>query len=436
MKDFWWFETETIHGSIVMCWHNKKWIYTNLIIIFLFIVGFIGIEAYVYNYNENVYVCNLESKTKDYSITIESSKNWNESAHGYNYGIQYDAFIYNNMNTDIRDWVAYINVPDDCILDSYWNGEFVLEDGIITIKPVVYNKVIEANGKRDIGFVLHSNLLDNIENFEIHFYRLISREKIIFFWVLVFLGVLYIFINIVIIIFNLKTKKIKEQKEEYVNIVNESFLTFANMIDAKDPYTKGHSQRVAIYAKEIARRMGLDEEEQQHLFYVALLHDIGKIGTADAILKKNGKLTTDEREEIEQHVKIGGDILKDFSAIEGIEAGARYHHERYDGQGYTTHIKGKEIPLFARIICVADSFDAMTSVRCYRPKLSIETVIEELKKCSGTQFDPDIVPYMIEMIEDGVAPIEIDKDYLYSQLVIKRKKSRHKSYENVSINTQ
>lgn len=409
-----------------MCWKNKKWFIINVIILVIFVIGFISIEIYVYHYNENVYICNLESKIEDYSITIEPTKNWNENAHGYNYGIQYDAYIYNNMNMDIRDWIAYINVPDDCMIDSYWNGDFVLENGIITIKPVEYNKVIEAGGKRDIGFVLHSNLLDNIENFEIHFYRLISREKIIFFWVLICLVILYIFVNASIIIFHIKTKKIKEQKEEYVNIVNESFLTFANMIDAKDPYTKGHSQRVAIYSKEIARRMGLSEEDQQHLFYIALLHDIGKIGTADAILKKDGKLTTDEREEIQQHVKIGGDILKDFSAIEGIEAGARYHHERYDGQGYTSHIKGKEIPLFARIICVADSFDAMTSVRCYRPKLPIETVVEELKKCAGTQFDPDIVPYMIKMIEDGAAPIEIEDDYLYSQLVIKRKKNKNK----------
>lgn len=405
-----------------MCRKNKRWIITNIIILVIFLIGFIGIEIYVYLYNENAYVCTLESKTKDYSITIESSKIWAEGSHGYNYGIQYDACIYNNMDIDIRDWVAYIDVPEDCSIDSYWNGEFTLENGMITIKPVIYNKVIEANGQREIGFVLYSNLQDNIENFEIHFYRLISREKIGLFWVLIILGILYIFVDVVIIIFNIKTKKIKEQKEEYVNIVNESFLTFANMIDAKDPYTKGHSQRVAIYSKEIAKRMGLNEEDQQHLFYVALLHDIGKIGTADAILKKDGKLTTDEREEIQQHVKIGGDILKDFSAIEGIEAGARYHHERYDGEGYTCHLKGKEIPLYARIICVADSFDAMTSVRCYRPKLPIETVIEELKKCSGTQFDPDIVPYMIKMIEDGAAPVEIEEDSLYSQLAVKRKK--------------
>lgn len=99
------------------------------------------------------------------------------------------------------------------------------------------------------------------------------------------------------------------------------------MIDAKDPYTKGHSQRVAIYCKEIARRMEFDDEEHQHLFYVALLQYIGKIGTADAILKKNGKLILDERKEIQQHVRIGGEILKDFSAIEGIEAGAKYYHE-------------------------------------------------------------------------------------------------------------
>ena len=407
-----------------MCWKNKRWIITNIIIILFFILGFIGIEAYVYHYNSNMYICSLDSKEDEYSLTIEQTKIWNEDAHGYNYGIQYDAYIYDNTDIDIKNWKAYITIPADCKLDSYWNGEFIFKDGILDIEPDQYTNVIEANEFKSFGFVLYSNVLDNIENFEVHFYKSIDREDVSFFWVLVLLAILYIFIIITKTIIEIKTRKITEQKEEYVNIVNQSFLTFANMIDAKDPYTKGHSQRVAIYCKEIAKRMGFDEEEQQHLFYVALLHDIGKIGTADAILKKNGKLTLDERGEIQQHVRIGGEILKDFSAIEGIEAGAKYHHEWYDGNGYISNFKGKEIPLYARIICVADSFDAMTSIRCYRSKLPMDEVVEELKRCSGTQFDPDIVPYMIQMIEDGVVPVEIDENSLYSQLIVKNTKNK------------
>ena len=129
--------------------------------------------------------------------------------------------------------------------------------------------------------------------------------------------------------------------------------------------------------------MGISEEDRNRLYYIALLHDIGKIGITDAILNKKGKLTAEERQEIEKHVTIGGDILKDFTALEGIADGARYHHERYDGKGYATGLKGKDIPLFARIIAVADSFDAMSSERCYRPQLKMPSIIVELKMEAG-----------------------------------------------------
>ena len=150
---------------------------------------------------------------------------------------------------------------------------------------------------------------------------------------------------------------------------------------------------------------------------MALLHDIGKIGVPDAVLKKAGRLDVDERQMIEQHVQMGGDILKNFSAIKDIEAGARFHHEKYDGTGYVSNLVGKQIPLVARIICVADAFDAMTSMRCYRPRLPMEKVISELKECSGTQFDPDLVPYMLQMIDEGVVPVELSKEELYRVLV-------------------
>lgn len=200
-----------------------------------------------------------------------------------------------------------------------------------------------------------------------------------------------------------KIRELENKQQVYKSILNQSLETFAHAIDAKDEDTNGHSIRVAVYSREIAGRMHFSEEEQEQIYYMAMLHDIGKIGIPDSILKKPGKLTEEEMEIIRSHPSIGGEILKDFTAIEGISDGARYHHERYDGGGYNEGLKGEEIPLFARIICVADCYDTMSSRRVYKDYNNEDYILNELRECSGKQFDPDIVPYMIEMIEDGTA---------------------------------
>lgn len=207
-----------------------------------------------------------------------------------------------------------------------------------------------------------------------------------------------------------KVEKMRRRQKEYQQIVEQSLQTFANTIDAKDPYTNGHSARVAWYSREIARRMGLSKQEQERIYYVALMHDIGKIGVPDHILNKNGRLTAEERKIIQMHPSVGGDILRNFTALDGIAEGARYHHERYDGRGYCTGLAGVEIPLVARIIGVADSYDAMSSDRCYRKALPQDVVAEELRKGSGTQFDPTIVPVMLDMMRDGVAPLWLPEE--------------------------
>ena len=158
-----------------------------------------------------------------------------------------------------------------------------------------------------------------------------------------------------------------------------------------------------MYAAEIARRSGMKEEDVKRIKYIALVHDCGKVGVPDAILKKTGALTPEEREIINSHTVLGGHIMESFNAIEGIREGALSHHERYDGNGYPNKQKGKKIPVCARIIGVADAYDAMSSDRCYRPKLPKEVILEELRKNSGTQFDPEYVRYMIAMMEDGTA---------------------------------
>ncbi len=205
-----------------------------------------------------------------------------------------------------------------------------------------------------------------------------------------------------------KVRSAEKRQREYRKIVEQSLQTFARAIDAKDKYTNGHSLRVAEYSVELARRMGLSKREQENIYYIALLHDIGKIGIPDSILNKPGKLTDEERAMIQNHPLIGGEILKDFTAIEGIADGAKYHHERIDGNGYNEHRKGSEIPLIARIIGVADTYDAMSSTRCYRSALTEDYIVEELKRVSGTQLDPKIVPHMLDMISEGVAPLAED----------------------------
>lgn len=225
------------------------------------------------------------------------------------------------------------------------------------------------------------------------------------FWVIVvILGVVLVFL-ISVLATRRKIKRLRERQREYKRIIEQSLTTFARTIDAKDPYTNGHSTRVAEYSREIAKRMGLPKEQQEDIYYMALLHDIGKIGIPDNILCKPAALTEEERRIIQTHPAIGGDILKNFTALPHVEEGARYHHEKYDGTGYCEGKAGEDIPLVARIIGVADSYDAMSSDRCYRKALPKEVIISELNKAMGTQLDPNIVPHMLDMIEDGTAPI-------------------------------
>lgn len=195
------------------------------------------------------------------------------------------------------------------------------------------------------------------------------------------------------------------RQAEYRSIIEESLKTFANIIDAKDKYTNGHSMRVAVYSRELARKLNLSEEEQERIYYIALMHDIGKIGVADGILNKPGKLTPEEKEVIRNHPKIGGEILKDFTSLPGISDGARYHHERYDGTGYNEGLKGEEIPFYARIICVADSYDAMAADRCYSKGMDAESIKKEIRDNMGTQFDPKIAEIMLELMEEGKVPV-------------------------------
>lgn len=188
----------------------------------------------------------------------------------------------------------------------------------------------------------------------------------------------------------------KEQTEEMgIQLVT----TLVNAVDAKDPYTNGHSNRVAIYAREIAKRDGRSEEYQNRIFYMGIVHDIGKIGIPDSILQKPGRLTDEEFGVIKTHPAQGADILSDTTEMPWIMIGARWHHERYDGKGYPDRLAGTDIPEEARIIAVADAYDAMTSDRSYRSGMAQKKVRSIIEEGKGTQWDPHFADIMIDMID-------------------------------------
>ncbi|MBE6753022.1 MAG: HD-GYP domain-containing protein [Ruminococcaceae bacterium] len=211
--------------------------------------------------------------------------------------------------------------------------------------------------------------------------------------------VLILIICITAAVLNGKIKKAQLREAEYKKITLQCITAVVNSIDSRDPYSKNHSVRVAEYSVEIARRLGFTDLE--NLYYIALLHDIGKIGISDDILKRAGRLLPDEYQLMKQHTELGSKMLSGITAIPDIASGAKYHHEHYDGTGYNEGLRGNAIPLVGRIIGIADALDAMTSARSYRRGLNRAEAINELKRCSGTQFDPDIANIMIQMLKEG-----------------------------------
>ena len=191
----------------------------------------------------------------------------------------------------------------------------------------------------------------------------------------------------------------KEEREREHILFEQTAEALASAIDAKDPYTHGHSARVAMYSTQIAREAGLSEEECERVYFAALLHDVGKIGVPSAVINKPGRLTDEEFAMIKLHPVMGNQILSNIQQSPYLSIGAHYHHERYDGRGYPDGLKGEDIPELARIIGVADSYDAMTSKRSYRDPIPQQTVREELVKGIGTQFDPQYAKLMIHLID-------------------------------------
>lgn len=200
--------------------------------------------------------------------------------------------------------------------------------------------------------------------------------------------------------------ELKDTYEQLENAYMESIEVLRQTVDAKDPYTRGHSDRVADYSVLIGKHMGLSEKDLKTLKIGGLFHDIGKIGVPDHILLKPGKLTDDEYSEIKNHPSIGAHILSTATIFADLIPVVKHHHERYDGFGYPGKLKGSDIPFLARIAAVADTYDAMTSRRPYRDALPLDVVKAEIEKCSGTQFDPEIAKVFLDLLENHYDEVE------------------------------
>ena len=192
----------------------------------------------------------------------------------------------------------------------------------------------------------------------------------------------------------------REARKKESEMFEQTTEALANAIDAKDKYTSGHSIRVALYSRRIASEARLPDKTCEQVYFAALLHDVGKIGVPLEIINKIGKLTDEEYAEIKKHPVFGDQILSSIQQAPYLAIGARHHHERYDGRGYPDGLSGEDIPLIARIIAVADAYDAMTSVRSYREPLTRDTVKEELRRGIGTQFDPTFARIMLRVMDD------------------------------------
>ena len=200
--------------------------------------------------------------------------------------------------------------------------------------------------------------------------------------------------------------ELKDTYDKLEKAYLESIETLRFTVEAKDTYTRGHSDRVSEYSVLLGKKLGLSDDDVNTLRIGGLFHDIGKIGVPDSILLKESKLTDDEYSEIKNHPAIGAHILSNATIFKDVLPIVKHHHERYDGNGYPSKLKGEEIPYIARIAAIADSFDAMTSKRTYRDSLPLDVVKSEFQRCKGTQFDPNYADTFLDILNNEYEEIE------------------------------
>lgn len=271
-------------------------------------------------------------------------------------------------------------------LNKKYNGRVSAQRMLELYVPITYEK----NG----AVVAVVEVYQNLEPL----YRDIAAHKKII-WTKIFFSFSLLYVILFGIVFG-ASRRIDRQNKDLEEMFLQATIAMGNALDAKSPWTKGHSERTVHYAEKIARKMGLSHEDIHNLTIGGLLHDIGKIGTYDNLLHKTEKLTKEEFNIIKKHPVKGVKILESIKQLRNIIPIIRYHHERYDGRGYPDGLAGEDIPLLARIVHVADAYDAMTADRPYRTALSKEQVIEELRKNAGTQFDPEMVGIFLSILSE------------------------------------
>ena len=371
-----------------------------------------NIQAYTYDFT---FSNNTADEIRDFSFTLRFNREvflmsaWNGSL---------------EVHQKIADGEIVSTVPD---LREFVPGDHALRTVMVDGDPLIAMQAgdyfiytpsasmnamempIKPNEGTTPGFILYVGIGESIDDSVLElgytFNRLLTGEPL--FWIS--LGGLAVWLIAAIIFFitSAQIRKYNERHERDNEIINESIETFTSFIDAKDPYTNGHSKRVAQYTRLIAQKMGYDGEELDRIYYTALLHDCGKIGVPDNILGKPGGLTEEEYAVIKSHTVRGGEILHHFKSLENVEEGARYHHERYDGKGYPEGLAGEKIPLIARMICVADSFDTMNTCRAYKEKFSKDYILNEIETNKGRQFDPQIADIMLRLLRDGEIQFDV-----------------------------
>ena len=214
-------------------------------------------------------------------------------------------------------------------------------------------------------------------------------------------------------IINQINEELAEKNDELEQAYLDTVKILRQTVEAKDPYTRGHSDRVSALSVLLGQKLGLSENDLETLRVGGLFHDIGKIGIPDSVLTKDDRLTENEFSQIKEHPSIGAHILGNAKVFQDIIPIVKYHHERYDGHGYPSKIAGEEIPYLVRIVTVIDTFDAMTSNRSYRKALSLDTVKQEIEKCKGTQFDPLIADAFLSIIDSDEVK-EIQEKFKYT----------------------
>ena len=386
--------------------HNAKlpWLILFTLLIAINLLIYLGIKI---NTDANAVDVAVQEDIKAGSnspvyISVETGKSWADSL--FLYGVQYNFEIHNDSASDINDWSITIPMPKDAVINETWNINYEEQDGMLYVTGVDYNETVFAHTVQPFGFIVLLPEKVDIEGCSMNYSSVQIYRNNILFWINMVFSMIIGIMLVTFICVSIYVSYLKRQNAKTKELTIQTMNTFSNFVDAKDPYTQGHSSRVAAYSVALAKKLKMPEKEIEALNYIALLHDIGKIAIPDSILNKPSKLTKEEFQIIETHTVKGAEMLKDFSGVDGVIDGVLHHHEKYDGSGYPEQLKGEKIPFIARLICVADSYDAMNSDRCYRKRLDKSTILSELRDNSGTQFDPIIVNAMIDLITENKLP--------------------------------